>query len=76
MHVHLAIQEKGEPSISLVPRSLEMEVDCGSSSVWMCSRWIFVPLDLSCGVCCPCGYLVAILIVVLLGDVGDDMLKF
>ena len=61
MHVHLAIQEKGEPSILLVPRSLEMEVevDLGSSSVFMCSRWIFAPL----------------LVVFLLGDVGGDMLK-
>ena len=70
MHVHLAIQEKGEPSISLVPRSLEMEVDRGSSSVLMCSRWIVSPLYLSCD------YLVSILMIVLRGDVGDDMLKF
>ena len=70
MHVHLAIQEKGEPSISLVPRSLEMEVDLGSSSVLMCSGWIFSPHYPSCD------YLVSILMVVLRGDVGDDMLKF
>ena len=77
MHLHRAIQEKGEPSVSLVPRSLEMEVDCGSFAVLMCSKWIFAPLYLSCGGCCPCGELVAILLVVFLrGDVGDDMLKF
>ena len=70
MHVHIAIQEKGEPSISLVPRSLEMEVDRGSSSVLMCSGWIFSPRDPSCD------DLVSILMVVLQGDVGDDMLKF
>ena len=74
MNVHLAIQEKGEPSISLVPRSLEMEVDHGSSSV--CSRWIVAPRYPSYGGCCPCDYLVSILMVVLRGDVGDDMLKF
>ena len=74
MHVHLAIQEKGEPSISLVPRSFEMEVDLGSSSVLMCSRWIFAPLYLSCGGCCPCGYFVAILLIIFLrGDVGGDI---
>ena len=70
MHVHLAIEEKGEPSISLVPRSLEMEVDRGSSFVLRCSRWIVSPLYPSCD------SLVAILTVVLWGDVGDDMLKF
>ena len=69
MHVHLAIQEKGEPSISLVPRSLEMEVDRGSSSVLMCSRWIVSPFYPSYD------YLVSMM-VVSRGDVGDDMLKF
>jgi len=68
--MNLAIEEKGEPSISLVSRSLEMEVDHGSSFVLMCSRWIFSPRYPSCD------YLVSILMVVLRGDAGDDMLNF